>query len=91
MQNEEVIDRLTIPNVLINLLPRTPGNLDDKVHFLSGDWGNVCSALKGETSFDFIVTSETIYNPENYAKLIQLFEECLSPRGEVYPFVSFEY
>ncbi|KAF2349167.1 S-adenosyl-L-methionine-dependent methyltransferase [Trinorchestia longiramus] len=33
--------------------------------------------------FDFILTSETIYNQDNYEKLLDIFTSCLQPEGVV--------
>ena len=72
----------------------------DKVSYYSGDWGQLPSLLlaadinnkQQENSeeipgkkFDFILSSETIYNPENYEKLLNIFSSCLKPGGIVYP------
>jgi hypothetical protein len=33
------------------------------------------------SSYDLILTSETIYNIGNYRKLVQLFDHILKPQG----------
>lgn len=70
--NEEVIDHVTIPNVLLNCST-------DKARFFSGDW----SHFKSDTPYDIILTSETIYNEDNYPKLMAIFKQCLDKDGRV--------
>jgi hypothetical protein len=58
--------------------------------FFSGDWkyfadfiSPECSANKNK--YECILTSETIYNPENHKKLLAVFKQCLRPGGVMYP------
>lgn len=55
----------------------------EKTKFYSGDWTSY-DRLTPDDKFDLIFTSETIYNPDNYLKLINLFKNKLSPKGTVY-------
>ena len=72
--NSEVIDRLTIPNVLLNA-PRTEDDDGDQglpeCRFFSGDWGAL-NQLLPERHYDLILTSETIYNLNDQQKLLSL-------------------
>ena len=61
---------VTIPNVILNTKPDSK----NKTKFFSGDWG---SLIKKLGKYDIILTSETIYNPENYSKLLRLFESTV--------------
>lgn len=56
----------------------------NKCKFYSGDWASFNNKLPDKELFDIILTSETIYNTNNYDKLIDLFLKRLSPSGEVY-------
>lgn len=63
-----------------------------KCKFYSGDWQSFSNFLAGITNednkFDFIFTSETIYNTENYRKLHNVFEKLLKKNGAMYPFIG---
>nr|SVE83866.1 EOG090X0C09 [Daphnia pulex] len=74
--NAEVLSLCTIPNVIFN----NP-DLKDRAKFFAGDWGPLLHKLD---KYDIILTSETIYNPENYGKLIRIFEETLKKSGLIY-------
>ncbi|GAB0091556.1 histidine protein methyltransferase 1 homolog [Sergentomyia squamirostris] len=78
--NKSVLQKYTIPNVLLN------SEIDDKVsidkcQFYSGDWKSFTTDV--DTEFDLILTSETIYNPANNQKLIDLFVRKLKKNGSV--------
>eukprot|EP00118_Oscarella_pearsei_P012501 m.92598 g.92598 ORF g.92598 m.92598 type:complete len:290 (+) comp36746_c0_seq3:34-903(+) len=83
--NPEVIQHITIPNVMINLQQG-----DDKVtescKFYAGDWHHINDLFTSDKRerYDLILTSETIYNPETYPILIQLFRDQLKQSGTVY-------
>lgn len=51
--------------------------------FYSGDWKSFLNVTSSK--YDYILTSETIYNPENYKKLIDVFTELLNDNGKMYP------
>jgi hypothetical protein len=63
--NGEVIDHITIPNVLSN-------KEGFKYRFFSGDWKCFKNEFEKKVGlkYDIILTSETIYNRENYQKLV---------------------
>lgn len=60
--------------------------------FFSGDWDSFCDLLISdpkfnvEDKFDYILTTETIYNTDNYEKLYTLFKKLLKTKGDMYPF-----
>lgn len=93
--NKEVLDSCTIPNVLLNLSDEESQRLINNksqggpnCEFYSGDWSSFSDKLQeqrnSEIKFDYILTSETIYNPQNYNKLIDVFKKCLKTSGSVY-------
>jgi len=58
--------------------------------FFSGDWKYFADFISPEHSanknkYECILTSETIYNPDNHKKLLAVFKECLMPDGVMYP------
>ncbi|CAD7000070.1 histidine protein methyltransferase 1 homolog [Ceratitis capitata] len=60
------------------------GALKDKVQFYAGDWCEYTKlAAKDAYKFDYILTSETIYNPKNQQKLLDTFYSKLSTNGVV--------
>lgn len=93
--NKEVLESSTIPNVLLNLSDQDSGNLihkkaetDPKCEFYCGDWSSFPDKLQEgreeQLKFDVILTSETIYNPQNYLKLCNVFQKCLKTSGCVF-------
>ena len=85
--NVEVIDRLTIPNVLLNV----PNAAEDdrrgdavrpECRFFSGAWRSLEEVLP-TSKYDLILTSETIYNLENQNILLTLFQKCLKEGGSI--------
>ncbi|KAL0105405.1 hypothetical protein PUN28_016804 [Cardiocondyla obscurior] len=76
--NEEVLKSVTIPNVLLNSDDRT--SLPTKCEFYAGDWASLATLLDDE-KYDYIFTSETIYNPENHRKLYEIFKTKLKADG----------
>jgi SAM-dependent methyltransferase len=57
--------------------------------FFSGDWKCFVDFISSEHSanknkYDCILTSETIYNPDNHKKLLAVFKQCLVPDGVIY-------
>ncbi|KRT78151.1 methyltransferase, partial [Oryctes borbonicus] len=81
--NPEVILSATIPNVFLNV-----GNVENSMKtskFYSGDWQSFLVLMKNDNiKFDFILTSETIYNIDNYNKLYAIFTNCLKENGVIY-------
>lgn len=56
--------------------------------FYSGDWKYFVDTinLKGNQQFDYILTSETIYNRHSYEKLHNTFQHLLKKDGVMYSF-----
>ncbi|GJQ71267.1 hypothetical protein Trydic_g11006 [Trypoxylus dichotomus] len=81
--NPEVILSATIPNILLNF-----GNVENfpkTSKFYSGDWEYFLTLIRNDNiKFDFILTSETIYNIDNYRKLYAIFINCLKETGVIY-------
>jgi len=74
--NKEVLSNSTMSNVLLNCKEKT-----NVCKFYSGDWKSFTEF--NENTYDLILTSETIYNVNNYSKLIKLFEKKLKPSGHI--------
>jgi hypothetical protein len=55
-----------------------------KCSFFSGDWSSFVKLLTTHDKYDVILTSETIYNPENYEKLLNFFKSSLADNGKVF-------
>ncbi|KAL5006902.1 hypothetical protein ScPMuIL_015708 [Solemya velum] len=76
--NEEVLEHYTLPNFCINTQDRTS-------RFFSGDWSSFEEQIVMEKiRFDVILTSETIYEPQNYDKLHSLMDASLRDDGIIY-------
>lgn len=80
---------LTIPNVLLNF--EDTEKVKTIASFYCGDWKSFLEITENtftndEQKFDYIFTSETIYNPNNYRKLIAVFKTCLKKNGAMYPY-----
>lgn len=58
----------------------------ERHNFYSGDWKSLLKYIEND-NYDFILTSETIYNQENYQKLLDIFMKKLKKNGTVYPFI----
>lgn len=58
--------------------------------FFHGDWKSLLGVIPRE-SYDLLLTSETIYCPENYADLLNLFDHCLKRTSNskvyIFPFI----
>lgn len=93
--NREVLEELTMPNVLLNVPMETMTTTDHSLpsppetRFFAGDWAALDKdilepACRGDDhadrKYDLILTSETIYNVDNQAKLIAIFKHCLKHR-----------
>uniref|UniRef100_A0A182P949 protein-histidine N-methyltransferase n=1 Tax=Anopheles epiroticus TaxID=199890 RepID=A0A182P949_9DIPT len=80
--NKDVVTKLTMVNYDLNCRScssesdeTTNENPQGAVKFFSGDWGSFTD--KYDEKYDLILTSETIYSTQNYAKLLQLFDRKL--------------
>ncbi|EFA10806.2 histidine protein methyltransferase 1 homolog [Tribolium castaneum] len=85
--NIEVIESLTIPNVYLNGLDLA------NCAFFCGDWGSFLDLqLKSAArKYDFILTSETIYNTNNYKKILSIFKQLLKPTGMIFLAAKYHY
>lgn len=70
---------MTIPNVKLNVKDIS------SCKFFSGDWQSFTELLTEKSQFDYILTSETIYNTKNYDKLHNVFKQLLKKNGTMYP------
>ncbi|XP_058807649.1 histidine protein methyltransferase 1 homolog isoform X2 [Phymastichus coffea] len=80
--NAEVIESVTIPNVILNC--KNDDFIKKKCEFYCGDWQSftdIETSNDEKQKYDFIFTSETIYNPKNYLKLYKVFKEKLKTNG----------
>ncbi|KAI5108069.1 histidine protein methyltransferase 1-like, partial [Silurus meridionalis] len=62
-------------------------SLVDRCRFFSGDWTSFLSLIQRQDptlKYDLIFTSETIYNPEYYTSLHDVFHKLLAEEGVVY-------
>uniref|UniRef100_A0A1B6G825 protein-histidine N-methyltransferase n=1 Tax=Cuerna arida TaxID=1464854 RepID=A0A1B6G825_9HEMI len=73
--NADVLRYATIPNLQLNAEP----NQLKRCRFFSGDWESF--AKLAQFTCDLIVSSETIYNPDNYLKLHDTIQRLLKPSG----------
>lgn len=70
--NKSVLESVTLPNILLNCAFSR-----EQFRFYYGDWRDFPSKLSKQ-SFDLILTSETIYRPESYHNLLEIFSHALS-------------
>ncbi|XP_045448372.1 histidine protein methyltransferase 1 homolog [Melitaea cinxia] len=82
--NKEIVQYSTIPNVYLNFEEEELSAEIKKCKFYSGDWASFNKLLDESEKFDIILTSETLYNPSNYNKLISLFKDRLSDNGDIF-------
>ncbi|XP_049873388.1 histidine protein methyltransferase 1 homolog isoform X2 [Pectinophora gossypiella] len=82
--NKEVLECVTIPNVLLNCDDEDIEFELTRCKFYSGDWASFNQKLPDTEFYDLILTCETIYNPSNYGKLIDLFLQRLTKDGTIY-------
>lgn len=91
--NDDVIEYVTIPNVLANLAQRQKQCQSETAsfdlletarkccRFFSGDWGSVVDFINpgqvSEMKYDVILTSETIYAVESHVKLYNVVKRHL--------------
>ncbi|VDL72290.1 unnamed protein product [Nippostrongylus brasiliensis] len=75
--NDFVIKCFTKENLRLN------GVGEDRYSLMSGSWADFQQTVVPR-SFDFILTSETIYNPDDYQALHDAFDFALSPGGVIW-------
>lgn len=85
--NMEVLQSVTVPNVILNVAKSDSlGKIDiDHLNgissFFSGDWGLLSEALTVNGKFDLVISSDTVYQKNHHAKLLQLLKDTLSNTG----------
>ncbi|VDD83124.1 unnamed protein product [Mesocestoides corti] len=73
--NEVILKAWVIPNV--TLLQK---EFSDRTSFISGDWEDLAKFwMANETTFDIVLSAETIYRPELYSKLHTVLEAICAP------------
>lgn len=82
--NVEVINTVTIPNVTLNFEDHADALRN--CEFYCGDWESFGTLSRSTEmiepqKYDYIFTSETIYNPENHRKLYEIFKNRLKQGG----------
>ena len=82
--NPEVIEYITKPNCILNLVPENKC----EIGLYSGDWADFLDKKKMknndvDSKYDLILTSETIYDESNYGKLISVFKNLLKKDGTI--------
>lgn len=82
MQNAEVLRSVTIPNMLANL---DRASVSTRCEFYNGDWASLATLLDDDESekYDYVFTSETIYNPDNHQKLYEVLKARVKIDGVV--------
>ena len=82
--NEDVIRYFTAVNVKLNN-QISISELNSRFKYLSGDWSDVNQDIDAlNLKFDLIISSETLYNVDNYPKIVKLIESSLSVNGYAY-------
>lgn len=79
-----MLEAFTIPNVILSLEEREKPEDFSKCEFYSGDWESFNELTASQEKYDVVMTSETIYNPENYRKIINFFKTRLASGGKVF-------
>jgi hypothetical protein len=91
--NAEVMEGVTIGNTLLNAAPESVSapaaaavNLSEvnaRCGFFSGDWRDpaLLALMGGRSSYDLLLTSDTLYSTAYFAPLLSLMQSLLSPRG----------
>lgn len=86
------MEKITIPNVLLNTMEITEDDeetynierVKENARFYSGDWQKFSALSDNKELYDIILTSETIYNPQNHQKLLHCLSDKLKDDGKVY-------
>ncbi|XP_065200067.1 histidine protein methyltransferase 1 homolog isoform X2 [Planococcus citri] len=69
--NIDVLKKFTIPNV-------TKNEIKSSTTFVAGDWSSFCDLDSIQnTTYDYILSSETLYNTASYSKLSGIFSNKL--------------
>nr|CAD7394083.1 unnamed protein product [Timema cristinae] len=88
--NVSVITAVTMQNVLLNAREDPHKYRTEDCRYFSGDWQSFLDLtekefIDEEVKYDFIFTSETIYNPDNHLKLYKVIRDRLKKTGVAYP------
>lgn len=75
--NEDVLHSITSMNVASNL----QANDLRSVRYFCGDWKALVPLLASGSKYNIILSAETIYSPQNQAKLCAAIESCLCPEN----------
>ncbi|KAJ3189896.1 Histidine protein methyltransferase 1 [Gaertneriomyces sp. JEL0708] len=95
--NEDVLQLVTIPNVLLNTVNKptfsstdatvehniTPPAIPTSCHFYAGDWTNMSASVPPQ-QYDIILASETIYTASSYASQLSLMKHVIKQGGVAY-------
>lgn len=83
--NKSVLSSVTVRNIILNFPNKEWENKLNLCRFFSGDWESFLQLAKEEErKYDIILTSETIYNPQNQQKLCSVLKDTLKSNGTVY-------
>ncbi|KAG5671528.1 hypothetical protein PVAND_001722 [Polypedilum vanderplanki] len=82
--NDDVLQNSTVFNVVLNCEEEEIPEAFNKCSFYSGDWDNFRELTSNQDKYDIILTSETIYNPQNYLKLTNFFKSRLKKDGKIF-------
>ncbi|BFY97295.1 hypothetical protein BsWGS_00335 [Bradybaena similaris] len=81
--NEEVLKLLTHTNVVNN--QAESNELSTLSRYFAGDWSSFAKlAARENLKYDIILTAETIYNTDDYSKLLDVFKTVLTDSGVIY-------
>ncbi|KAG2377841.1 hypothetical protein C9374_008926 [Naegleria lovaniensis] len=82
--NKEVIQLLTIPNLLLNISQHEIISTTlDKCQFFSGDWSKMSEHSIIQKDYDLIMMSDTIYSVDSYDKLYRVIRSAIRPGGKL--------
>ena len=84
LQNEEVLESFTVPNIVLYCEENEKSELFLRCSFYSGDWDSFRELTSNDEKYDIILTSETIYNPSYYKKLLNFFKSRLKEDGKIF-------
>lgn len=84
-----MLENIAIPNVLVNT--KSIEKLKEKCRFYCGDWTNYAKKTNDGEKYDYILTSETIYNVQNYEKIINIIKLKLKSTGICYLAAKLHY
>ncbi|CAG9807320.1 unnamed protein product [Chironomus riparius] len=82
--NLEVLESFTIPNVILYCEENEKSENFSRCSFYSGDWDSFRELTSNDEKYDIILTSETIYNPSYYQKLLNFFKNRLKDDGQIF-------